>query len=386
MAFASFKQLLETQRRDLTFLQGVFYLGGTNDLLCSGTVRPNLPDEQIRPQVRAIGSVYSPLWISAYPFRRNYLPGEGVSLKAQLHNGTLRDTGPMVVRATLGAADTDGQSMSRTYKIESMTPEQRRDLSVALSVPDGATPREIVLRLTVLQGDKETFTNEYPIHVLAPSAVKPVEGQVKIAVYEKTGETTGTSVSGILTAAKVPFQTVASFAATPDADVLIIGPGALDENVAAGAERLKAWIAAGGKVVLFEQQFEGPIPFLPDYTLRSMIPRPFAGPLALEHPAFAGLNQESFRDWNGDGLVYSHCVNEDELGVNQNILVLAAEILPPWSRKKSSYGMAAGEIPSGKGAVYVSQLRGFEFYMKDPAARRYVDNVLNHALSGLGAR
>jgi len=358
---ASFKQLLETQRRELDFIQGILQL--------------SMDDHD--QNMQAMGTVYSPLWISAYPFRLNHLPGDTVTLVALLHNGTLADSPDLTAEAAV--CDASGRSLqTQTLLVEPLRPDERRRVSFSLPIPAAAPAQSATLRLSLRAGETERCRNTYAIRIVEPSHVASVGPRPRVAVYESDGKG-GPRVSTLLAGAGIAAARLTSLERVSGTDVLIVGPGAMDEHILENGGKLLAWLKAGGKLLVFEQRHVGPYPFLPDYALKTSRPRPYANPLVPEHPAFAGLDVESFRDWNGTGTLYDHWINRGADTVDESVLVSSVSVLP--QGRAVLFGMLAAEMKVGKGAVFLSQIRGFDFYRKDPAAKRYVDNVLNYALS-----
>ncbi|MBN1671985.1 MAG: hypothetical protein JXR37_13180 [Kiritimatiellae bacterium] len=362
---ASTKQLLETQRRELDFISGILLLGGeTNEHF-----------------IREMGAAYQPLWICAYPFDLNHFPGDRLELDVLLHNGTVTPAGGLTAEATVLGAD--GSTLgAQAQRVSVLQPDERRKAPFSVALPAAARPRRAVLRLALRDGNGERARNDYAIRLLPARVPAPARSVAQPLLYEKPGREQTTTVAALLRAARVPFTALHSLDTLPAGGTLIIGPDSLDEHAGQCGAKLNAWLKGGGRLLVFEQRRDGALPFLPEYRLTKARPRPFADPLVLEHPAFTGLDEESFRDWDGTGTLYDHWVNRGEYDVDESILISAGQVWPGWSREKRKvqWGMLAAEIKVGRGAVFLSQVRALEFYARDRAANRYVDNLLRYAI------
>jgi len=173
-----------------------------------------------------------------------------------------------------------------------------------------------------------------------------------------------------------------------DSRLLIIGPGALDEENAPQAAKLADWIKKGGKLLCLEQTYEGKVPWLPDLewkrlAVRLALPIPAVGIDADlvedDHPVFVGIDKKRYwSTWNSPhGEVYRSLIMP--LGVD----VIAAGGQLCRAGRPMVFGMLIAERDVGDGYCMFSQveaLRGRKY--GDAVAFKYLYNLLRYFLYG----
>ncbi|MBN1673820.1 MAG: hypothetical protein JXR37_22420 [Kiritimatiellae bacterium] len=374
-----FKQLVERERREFDFLQGIALLGKDDNYLWrdSWNADKTAKSVEVLPYVKELGVAFAPLWIGERPFAKNWFPGQTIELKALVHNGTTRTDEKLTARAVL--LDAKGAALAEcSAPVGTVQPDERRDVAFSVPVPRDAQAQETHLELWLQRDGEEVFRNPYEVRILAPSAVSNGGVPAGIAVYEPNGAGDGVRVCALLRTAGVRAVPVASIHDALKADRIIVAPDALDEQMEVSNRELRAWVEAGGKLVVLEQSYPGTLPFLSEYRYVAPQAQAYADVLKAEHPVFAGLPPEAFRDWGGNGTLFRQWVNKDVDDLDKTVLAAEASQV---ARGAMGFGMLVAEAGVGKGAVLLSQLRAAEYYGKDAAATRYLNNVLSYASS-----
>ncbi|MDR3692687.1 MAG: hypothetical protein P4L46_25125 [Fimbriimonas sp.] len=162
---------------------------------------------------------------------------------------------------------------------------------IAMALPADMKPGIYRLSADFEFLERESQHDEFTIHVLATPT--PSTDKVRIAAYDPKGDTFAT-----LTRLGYSVSKVQSASGLAGFDLLVIGKNALTPD-SPGID-LSA-VPKGLKVILFEQTgetLEQRFGFrIQEYGLRNVFPR------IADHPALAGLDTDSLRDWRGDATV-----------------------------------------------------------------------------------
>ena len=250
--------------------------------------------------------------------------------------------------------------------------------NLQIPVPEVAKRAEGTLTLTLLVKGKQVFSDVKPLSVLPPPAkieigrpapntatVAATKAGPAIALYDPQGE-----VARFLTSRSIAFRTVSNLAALPqDARLLVVGQDAITP-ADCGSSRLAAYAAAGHSVVVLEQK--NPLRFqaLPAGIATSSNSGSIAFCEDLDHPLFAGLKQEDFFVWPGNGgTVYRDAYEKPT--DNARSLVQCGNGLQL---------SAISEMQVGPGMMLVSQLAIEETLKTNPVAEQLLANMLSYGV------
>jgi beta-galactosidase len=171
------------------------------------------------------------------------------------------------------------------------TGEQAR-VPVKFTLPAAAPPGSYELRARVRFSPGATQEDAFAIHVLTPAAA-PRAIAARVALFDPKGET-----GALLKSLGVPFESVDATSDLSACDVLVVGKGALTVD---GPAPALGRVRDGLKVVVFEQTaavLEKRLGFrAEEYGLRQVFPR------SPGHPALAGLDVDTLRDWRGEATI-----------------------------------------------------------------------------------
>jgi beta-galactosidase len=319
----------------------------------------------------------------------NFLPGETVEKQLIIINNS-RATVSSDCTWTLNLP----QAMAGAQKIGVKTGEQER-VPLRFGLPQGLTPGKYELRATIMVSDSSSQTDSFVINVLPPAPALKVAG--KIALFDPKGET-----AKELTALHVAFQKVEAGADLAAFDMLIIGKAALTVD---GPGPNVGRVKDGLKVLVFEQTaevLEKRFGFrVEEYGLRQVFRR------VPDHPALAGLDEETLRDWRGEatllpprlgvpskpmyGPVIQWCgldvTRVWRCGCRGNVASVLIEkpargdFLPIVDGGYSLQYAPLMEYREGAGAVLFCQMDVTGRTETDPAAERLLANLLAHVIA-----
>ena len=131
-------------------------------------------------------------------------------------------------------------------------------------------------------------------------AAKRLAGTGTVALYEPAARQAAApgSTRAVLDSLGVKYDLLPDFAQLGRYRVVLIGAEALDQTALAAGGALRAWVEQGGRVVCFEQSYEGELPFAPGYRLARRGNSAFADLIAVDHPAVAGFRAWHWELWN----------------------------------------------------------------------------------------
>ena len=155
-------------------------------------------------------------------------------------------------------------------------------------------------------------------------------------------------------------------------DVALIAPATLNELGKAGP-LLRRWVENGGELLSLELNGSGRIPFCTEWELGKEGPTWFVdiGP-GEGHPISRNMRQAHFDSWNGN---WGYLAETMILPMNPNMLAVGVCV------ESDQLGVPVAEAKLGKGRLMVSQLLALDRFMSDPAAMRYLHNLLDYFLA-----
>lgn len=264
-----------------------------------------------------------------------------------------------------------------------MQPAEKEEAKIVLTMPEVDAPTPVSLSLAVLRGDDRVYENEKRYWVFPQQLLKRLlhapEG-VRIAIYEGHDKTVGRALAD----AGVTLLPVEDLTKLPQAEVLLIGPHALDAAkpedgtpVVGGRtgprQALSAFVERGGSVVVLEQDTyeHGLLP-------ASLVDR--GATIAFQRTAFRpfppapdGVWEDPFRFWRGDHVVARKTIRKPSHG--------RFRVLVDSGGPEGLVYVGALELLEGRGRYLLSQLAIGEKLSAEPAAQLTLASLLRHAAS-----
>lgn len=201
----------------------------------------------------------------------------------------------------------------------------------------------------------------------------------KIALFdeaEKFGKLKQYSTTRLLKRFGVNAQPVGERDDWQSCDLLIIGADSIAGNaVRKQAKKIRSYLENGGRLLVFEQNFSGRIPFLEELEYRLAGPVLFCETLQRRHPLMKDLPQERMFLWNQkDGSVYHNFllpVSRCAIGTGGNT--------GGWGT--DTFGMVQAHLKVGKGDILFVQAEVTKLAQQDSSAAILARNALTVMLT-----
>ena len=328
--------------------------------------------------------VYAPAAVIMPLFPKNNLAGWRFAADFYVVNNTGGRLGDLSVRAVLKTPE--GKVFADvSAALGGLEDYKRLRAPLSIPLPDSLKAGEYSYELFLFNGGKRLSESRNQFLVMAKDAVADsLPTTKKVALFDLGDKTLGPgamTTAKILAALKVPNQRIENFDALDQFDVLVIGAGSNGKALSDAAAPLHAWLERGGRLLSFEQSLPGALPFLPQI---SVVPgRSNVGTeiITLSHPAFKGLTPDNFFRWNGDapgagpGVLFKNGLKP----LNMAMVAVSGADVP--RNTIDVLSMTLADVRVGKGVATLSQLEATCRYGSDPAATKYVQNLLVYILS-----
>ena len=201
----------------------------------------------------------------------------------------------------------------------------------------------------------------------------------KIALFdeaEKFGKLKRHSTTRLLKRFGLTARQIDRFDKIPDCDLLILGADSIaGRAIRRNADTIRAYLENGGRMLVFEQNFTGRIPFLDDLEYRLAGPVHFTETVQRNHPLMKGLPQERMFLWNQkDGSVFRNFllpVSRCAIGTGGNTAGWGAD----------TFGMVQAHLKVGKGDVLFIQAEVTKLAERDSSAAILARNALSTMLT-----
>ena len=319
----------------------------------------------------AIRQIYGPYYIGARDLPAHVGAGKPWTVKVVAIRDDLTAFDGQV---SLQLVDAAGRTLwKQKTPVKIPAGQESLDQDVTWQVPATLAEGDATLSLDLQAQGKSVATRSYPVLLFPkePLHLSIAAGR-RVALFQTPGASP--RLAEILAEAGVKVSKVSSFSKLTGIDVLILSNG-WSAGTLPDLDALRAWLEAGGRIVAFESALETDIPWAPGFKLlhSSKTRQSFVDLVSPDHPIFFHLSSGCFDGWNGYGQLLTDTMIQP-LSVN----ALAAA---------GSYG-ATGELATvmeaavGKGSFLLTELEAVDHYDTDPAAARYVRNVLDYSLEG----
>jgi hypothetical protein len=282
--------------------------------------------------------------------------------------------------------------LSKTVDLPDVAYFGAKAVPVELEIPDVPTG-DYVLSGRISRGGKDVSANQFRLYVENSLKAEARPWPEDVAIYDPSGKT--------IEALHRPMKRITSLDTIPDVRALVIGEAAFDKPTALPA--VKAFVAGGGRVLLFGQDYAKFDPsWLPVgvklFTtsandtayldkLRPTYDQMNVNPERPDHPVFAGLDRSRFHLWSDySGWDQSKAGFPQVYPVTRGFKITKPEdmaktaILANYDRGLE--GIALCEMFEGKGSVIFTGLDLVGRAGLDPVADRMMDNLVHYAISG----
>ena len=237
----------------------------------------------------------APVAVFSRDYHHNHYAGERFERRLKIFNDTL-DEGPLTLEWTL---QLNGKTRDSGRSVHSLEPGDNRPITLKISAPRVKKRSDGELSFWLKRGGQVVFEESHPISIFPryPQMDLPERTSLLLIGGEET-------VAPVLRSWGLSVQPIRSIPDSPgDVEVLIIGPDALKDDLSGAFQELNPWVAAGGRLLVLEQNRSFPEKALP-LPLKT---RAAAGSMAYprgEHPALAGVKRRDMCIWGRDQVVF----------------------------------------------------------------------------------
>ena len=336
--------------------------------------RKRIANEYGSPEMAAIRMAQQHLIAIPDFWEEHIFAEDGLSFDAHVINWSREDfRGEMQVSLQQDGSEPVAQA---TVSVETLQVGERAVMPVTLRLKPDSPPGSYQLVLELKGEGHDLSRNVHRVLVRGKTEFAPFAATRRVALYEvPQGADTA---AALLETTGVQYDRLTDLADLSVCEVLVLGRDSVDATVSRNARALRDFVEAGGRIIAFEQDMSGQIPWAPAMYYEKCGPVPNADPIPLEHPIFRGMSAAEFEDWGRDHVLYTSLLQP--WGPN----LLAGGAGPRIGFVHSSapdFGMAVVEFRMGEGACLLSQLRVTETYRTDSAARAFGYNLLHYALA-----
>ncbi|HUT92815.1 MAG TPA: carbohydrate-binding domain-containing protein [Thermoguttaceae bacterium] len=327
------------------------------------------------PRYLAVKRAYEKNAALVREYDARFFSGEKVARTVYLYNDTLHPASLALEWKLLG----DGSAVDSGRERFDLPPAGRREVKITPTMPEVDKPSPVSLSLTVLRGEERVYQSEKRYWVFPRRPLDVPQG-LRIALYEGPDRTVGRALAD----ARVTPLRVEDLTKLPQADVLLIGPHALDAakpaqglpvvgGQAGPRQAISAFVRRGGSVVVLEQDTyeHGLLPArLVDRGATIAFQRTALGPFP---PLTTDAWETPFRFWRGDHVVARKTISKPSHG--------RFRALVDSGGPEGLVYVAVLELLEGRGRYLLSQLAIGEKLADEPAAQRTLQCLLRHAAS-----
>ena len=250
---------------------------------------------------------------------------------------------------------------------------ERKNFPFAIRAPETEGAFRLVYRLR--SGKEMVLEREMGVNVRNRKTVfAPIETKKKIGLYDASSLFGGMkpySTAKVLKMFRLPYKTISDFDSLGKYDVLIIGNNSIDQNIQENAEKIRSFVENGGRLLVFDQNFVGRIPFLSELEYVPAGPVEFTEILKRKHPLVAGMRQEELYCWKqADASVYRSFI----MPVSEAAVMVGANTTV-WG--STAFGMTAAHLKLGKGDILFVQPEVTKTLTGDSGAAALTRNTLS---------
>ncbi len=311
-------------------------------------------------------------------YDHNFYSGETITRRATVYNDMFHDA-KVVLDWELVR---DGKAVETGRVPLSLLSGESKKLTLTLHIPAVETRTPLTFRLKLQEpGTTNRFEDERQF-IAFPKEQTPVKTAARFAIYDPEKKSTH-----MLTTFGVNFTTVPNLAdiSHEKFDVLILGKGGLpmvvevpglepnpkDQAALKRLRQIEAFTAAGGRVIVLEQENFSPSLLSMNLKAKDLVPATMTFSIAQNHPILKDLQAEDLKFWRGDHVVSSKPLVKPDYG-NLTILIESGTgqglIVTPLC-----------EVKKGKGTIVFCQMDVTQKCGKEPVAGILMHNILTYA-------
>ncbi len=330
--------------------------------------------------------VYNPWFVCLDLFDHHVFAGGALKARVYAMNDTQSDSSDWRVRMRVRAPD--GRLLDdRLSEIGRVASFKRMVFPYVWTAPAELVTGFYRVELYLYENDRVISDNAYPFYVLGRGdAAAGIATSKKVALYDRGREIyqpEETTTTDVLAGLRLPADRIADFTELDAYQVLIVGAGSLDPYFASQGDRIRQWIAAGGRLLQFEQFMGGAIPYLPQLQIIRNYPNILSEMVIIEHPVFKGMTPDMLDRWNGTlpeapgcpGAVFVSTISP----LNEAAVATGCMDVPRNTTK--AIRMTVADVQIGKGMALLVQLEATRRYGRDAVATRFIQNALEYIVS-----
>ena len=323
----------------------------------------------------AMRRICAPVLGSLELFGPNRFCGETLKKRAMVLNHSERDQQDLRMELELLREGRRCASVSLRFGL--LKQGGKAELPFELPLPD--QEGDYLLRWTVTSREGVRNSREKRIRLRKRKRLfAPLTAEKKIALFDHSSAFGALKPVGTMHLMKdfaIPFTEIRDFRNLAGYDLLVIGSGSVPAPaVQEGAEAIRAFVERGGRLLVFEQESSGRLPFLNELEYVFAGPGQFAEILKSGHPLFRGMDQKDFSLWNTP----DHCFYRVYVRPLSRAALLGGGNATFWGANQ--FGMAAVHLKLGKGDVILCQCEVTSAYRSDSAAAQFARNLWMVAL------
>lgn len=313
----------------------------------------------------------------------NQFTGKSLSTTASVVNNS--ETARSNIRMKLELSKNGKCVLEKTLDFGTVAPGEKKSEDLTLRLPGEAGDYWLSYRVSSeqnpLESDRQLNLRLRSAELLfAPLDVK---GK-KIGLIDASaafGSLKPFSTVKILKKLNVPYKNVEQPGDLNGCDLLIIGNNSVSDPVLNRlGPAIKSYAEKGGRVLVFDQEFNGRYPFLPEISCSMAGPGQFSEIVRFDHPVMKGLDQKDFFLWNSK----DQCIYRNFITPISKAAVTAGGNCAAWGVDR--FGMITAHLRVGKGDILFSQAEVTENFTREPAAALLCRNMISFMLDDSGRR
>ena len=340
------------------------------------------PFAQVRfpwsPEAEAMRRACAPVGAFMDLVKGNLFTGQEYRNRMTVINNSAWDLPDLAVRLDL--AGKDGTKTVWKQKVGLLKAGGKTILPFLLKLPDKAGSFELRWQIeTAIPVDRPLYSEQ--IRLESPDRIfaRLETGGRKILLFdeaEKFGKLKRFSTTRLLKRFGISARQIRSFDRLEPCDLLILGADSIaGQAVRKGADAIRNYLENGGRLLVFEQNFSGRIPFLEELEYRLAGPIHFSETVQRSHPLMKDLPQERMFLWNQkDGSVFHTFllpVSRCAIGTGGNTAGWGAD----------TFGMVQAHLKVGKGDLLFVQAEVTRLAERDSSAAILARNALRTMLT-----
>jgi len=330
------------------------------------------------PAYEPIKQLCAPLVIVLDYLPPNRYVGDVLDLNMVVVNNDERDYDGL--RAVLTLRDQARVVWHKTVPVGTLQIGEKAERSVQMQIPPVPEGRRLTFEYAVRDKSRLRCRRLLYFNVRNRRTVfAPLRAARTVKLYEP--EPSG--AAGLLKAFGLPCQTVSRFDGLVSRDLLVIGPDCMDGRVNEAADRIRAFVEAGGRLLVLRQHAKSPhlktgkdVPLNPGSKVLNSVFAHFSEMLRMTHPFVRGMTQHELHCWNHPTYaIYRNIVTP----LSDNTVLLGGNMYQRrWG--PDTFGSVLADVPVGKGRIIFCQALVDECFEQDSGAARLARNILETAV------